>query len=210
MITVTTRPFTYEEIKQQAKLRPSAYKRIEAFILKVVFTVFGLLIPLLLYDHFSPVPSHIQATLVIAMVVTAIILAFWFPRKWKGSDINKTSNIHSIQAEVIHVRTSRAIKREDPEDFGVAYYLEVIDNGKAKTLYLWGQYLDVLVYEGKFPNTEFEFIRENGSDEFVEFKTLGKYFKEENSLPAFGEETWKSGKYPSNGQILEQTLDEIK
>ena len=94
-------------------------------------------------------------------------------------------------------------------NFGVAFYLAVVDKGQPKTLFLWGQYLDELEYEKKFPNTEFEFIRNVDSDEFIDFKTSGKYFKEEKVLPGFDKEVWKSGQYPINGQLLDQSIDTI-
>ncbi|MEO7990566.1 MAG: hypothetical protein ABI663_13555 [Chryseolinea sp.] len=212
MITITTRPFTDEEIKRQTKQLPSVYKRFEGFVMKFIFIVLALDIPLLAYDHFSPVASKIQAVYCIVMVVVALLLTFWITKKWEGGlSINKyISDINSGQAEVIHVTTTRAIKREDAEDFGVAYYIDILDNGLPRTLFLWGQYLDELEHDKTFPNTEFEFIRKKGSDEFIDFKTLGQYFKEEKTLPPFNKPVWDSGTFPVNGQILEQTIDQIK
>jgi hypothetical protein len=180
--------------------------------MKLIFIVLVLDIPLLVYDQFAPVASQTQAVYLIIMVVVALLLTFWITKKWQGGlSINKyISDINVGQAEVIHVTTTRAIKRKDAEDFGVAYYVEVLDNGQPKTLFLWGQYLDELEYDKTFPNTEFEFIRKKGSDEFIDFKALGQHFKEEKTLPPFDKATWDSGAYPVNGQILEQTIDEIK
>ncbi|SKC88834.1 hypothetical protein [Ohtaekwangia koreensis] len=212
MITITTRPFTDKEIKRQTKQLPSVYKRVEGFVMKFIFIVLVLDIPLLVYDHFSPVASQTQAAYCIVMVVVALLLTFWITKRWEGGlSINKyISNINSEQAEVIHVTTTRAIKREDAEDFGVAYYIDVLDKGVPKTLFLWGQYLDELEYDKRFPNTEFEIIRKKGSDEFIDFKTLGQYFKEEKTLPPFDKPVWDSGTFPVNGQILDQTIDQIK
>jgi hypothetical protein len=212
MITYTTRPFTDEEIKRQTNQLPSVYKRFEGFVMKLIFVVLALDVPLLVYDRFSPVASQIQAVYCIVMLVVALFLTFWITKKWEGGlSTNKYIwDIKSGQAEVVHVTTARAIKREDPEDFGIAYYVEIFDNGQAKTLFLWGQYLDVLESDETFPNTEFEFIRKKGSDEFIDFKTLGQHFIEEKTLPPFDKSTWDNGAYPVNGQILEQTIDEIK
>jgi hypothetical protein len=51
--------------------------------------------------------------------------------------------------------------------------------------------------------------RKKGSDEFISFTTLGQYFEEEKSLPPFDKKTWESGVFPVNGQMIDQTIDEI-
>ncbi len=211
MITITTRPFTTAEKKQQIKQLPGVYQRFEGFVMKLIFIAFVLIIPLLVYDHFTPVPSQIQAVYCIAIVIVALVLTFLITKKWEGGLSNQphVSEINTGQAELVHVKTTRAIKREDPEDFGVAFYLEVFDNGQPKTLFLWGQYLDELIHDKNFPNTEFEFLRKKGSDEFISFTILGQYFEEEKSLPPFDKATWDNGTFPVNGQMIDQTFDEI-
>lgn len=211
MITITIRPFTEAEKKQQIEQLPSIYKRFEGFVIKLIFIVFALTIPLLIYDHLRPEPSQTKAVYCMIILVVALLLTFRITIKWEGGLSNQPhiSEINTAQAEHVHVKTTKAIKREDPEDFGVAFYLEVFDNGHPKTLFLWGQYLDELVYDKDFPNTEFEFVRKKGSDEFISFKTLGQYFEEEKSLPPFDKKTWESGIYPLNGHILDQTIDQI-
>ena len=211
MITTTIRKPTQDETQGQIKRLPSVYKRFENFVLKLIGVVFVLLAPLLIYDHFNPVPSDTQAIYCIAIVILALLIVFWVTKKFEGGLTNskQIDNIKSRQVEVVKVQTTRAIKREDFEDFGVAFYLAVVDKGQAKTLFLWGQYLDKLEYEKTFPNTEFEFIRNVGSDEFIDFKTSGQHFIEEKTLPAFDREVWKSGLYPVNGQLLDHSIDEI-
>ena len=170
-----------------------------------------LLIPLLTYDHFNPVASDTQAIYCIVIIFLAVVIALWLTKKFEGglSNAKQIDKIQTGQVEVVKVQTTRAIKREDFEDFGIAYYISVTDNGQQKTLFLWGQYLDELEFEKTFPNTEFEFIRKIGSDEFIDFKTSGQYFIEEKTLPAFDKEVWKGGAYPVNGQLLDKTIDEI-
>ena len=211
MITKTIRPFTEAEKKQQIQQLPSVYKRFEGFVMKLIFIVFALTIPLLVYDHFVPLSSQTQAVYCIAIVIIAILLTYWITIKWEGGFSNQAhiSEINTAQAEHVHVKTTKAIKREDPEDFGVAFYLEVFDKGHPKTLFLWGQYLDELVYDKSFPNTEFEFVRKKGSDEFISFKPLGQYFEEEKTLPPFDKATWDNGTFPANGQMIDQTIDQI-
>lgn len=211
MISTTIRKPTEDETQGQIKRLPSVYKRFENFVLKLLGVVFVLLAPLLIYDHFNPIPSDTQAIYCIAIVILALLIAFWVTKKFEGGLTNskQIDDIKSRQVEVVKVQTTRAIKREDFEDFGIAFYLAVVDKGQPKTLFLWGQYLDELEYEKTFPNTAFEFIRNVGSDEFIYFKTSGQYFIEEKTLPAFGREVWKSGLHPVNGQLLDHSIDEI-
>jgi hypothetical protein len=211
VIISTIRKPTQDEIKEQNKRLPSVYKRIENFVLKLIVVILVLIAPLLIYGHHNPVTSDTQAIYCIAIIIFAILIVFWITKKFEGGLTNskQIDNIKSEQIEVVKVQTTRAIKRTDAEDFGVAFYLAVVYNGQPKTLFLWGQYLAELEYDKTFPNTEFEFIRKVGSDEFLDFKTSGKYFTEEKVLPAFDKELWKSGIYPANGQLLDLTIDEI-
>jgi hypothetical protein len=117
--------------------------------------------------------------------------------------------INSGMLEVLHVRTNRAIKREDPEDYGVAFYIDVVDDTKRKTLYLWGQHLDDLEYDNAFPNTEFVVTRRVDIKETIDIKLLGKPFRPEKTLPPFDKDIWKSGKYPADGELLDIRIDEV-
>ncbi len=211
MITSTIRELTQNEKNQQIKQLPSLYKRFENFVLKFIVVVMILLAPLLIYDHFKPVASDTQAIYCIAIIALAIGITIGVTKKFEGgfSNSKQIDKIQTGKVEVVRVQTTRAIKREDFEDFGIAYYVSVTDKGQPKTLFLWGQYLDVLEYEKTFPNTDFEFIRQIGSKEFIDFKTSGQYFIEEKTLPPFDKEIWKSGVYPVNGQLLDISIDEI-
>ena len=211
MITTTIRNLTQDEKQGQIKRLPGVYKRFENFVLKFIFIALVLVAPLLIYDHYNPVASDTQAVYCIVIIILAILITFWISKKFEGGLTNskQIKEIQTGQVEVVKVQTTRAIKRRDFEDFGIAFYISVVDDGRLKTLFLWGQYLDILEYEKTFPNTEFEFIRKVGSDEFIDFKTSGQYFVEEKVLPAFDKEVWKSGAYPVNGELLDKTIDEI-
>lgn len=179
--------------------------------MKLIPVVFVLLAPVLIYDKYFPVPSNIQAVYCILIVILAIGITIWLTKKWEGglSNAKQIAEIENSVVEVIRIKTARAIEREDFEDFGPAYYLEVFENGQPKTLFLWGQYFDVLE-ENSFPNTEFEYIRVKRNGEFIEFVTLGKHFQPERILPPFSKEVWKNDSCPYDGQILDLPLDEIK
>lgn len=209
MITSTIRNPTEDEKNKQLKLLPNAYHRFESFILTFICIMGISITPLLMYDHYRPVESIIQGIYCIIACVASLVISYWLRQKLDGDfSYNKqVAKIQSLQVEAVKVKTQRAIKREDYEDFGSAYYIEVTDNGQPKTLYLWGQYLDELAYKNLFPSTEFEFIRNIGSNVFIEFKITGHYFREEKILPPFPKEVWKKGIYPANGQLLDQVID---
>ena len=174
----------------------------------MLFVLFAFLFPVLAYDHFNPIPSNTQAIYCIVVVIVSFLIT-WQIKKRHGNGLSNNKVITAIQSqqlEEVVVNTDRAIKREDYEDFGIAYYIDVVHEGERKTLFMWGQYLDILE---NFPNTAFTFVRKPGNDEFIDFKITGQYFKEEKTLPAFGKEIWDSGNFPVNGQLLQQAIDTI-
>jgi hypothetical protein len=212
VINSTIRELTKVEKQQQGKKSAGLFQQIEEIAFIFIFIVLVLLAPLLIYDSIHPVASSVQAIYCIAIIIIALSIIYWIKKKHTGR-FGYKKNIDSVnpnQVEVVRVKTTRAIKREDFEDFGLAYYIDVVDKERRKTLFLWGQYLDILEAENSFPNTEFEFIRKIGSEEFLDFKTFGQHFTEEKTLPAFDKEKWKSGIYPVNGELLENTIDEIQ
>jgi len=205
MITFSTREISNEEKALLAKRSPSLYKRIEEYVMMFIGIMIVLLLPLLLIDKYVHVSAGAQAVSCICMLVLTFFVIRYIRRKY-GVPAKKRDEINLV--EVIRVNTARAIKREDPEDFGTAYYLDVTHNGQKKVLYLWGQYLDELE-ENTFPNSSFEIAREKDSEEFINFQLLGHYFIEEKVLPPFDAEVWKNGNYPVNGQLLNICIDEI-
>jgi hypothetical protein len=107
---------------------------VESFIMKMLLPLLLLLLPLLIIDHYQPIPSKTQAIYCIIIVLLSIFITWWLTKRMgrgacKRKLIEDADNMQ-MQVEVVTVKTSRAIKREDPEDFGVAYYLDVIENGK--------------------------------------------------------------------------------
>lgn len=208
MITITTRNATPKEIQELTPQLPGRYKRFENFMMGYIVVVAILLIPMLAYDRYRPVASNTQAVYCIIILVVSFFVTRWFRNRVEGKTVTPPVIDANFRVEAIRVKTNRAIKREDPEDFGVAYYIDITHNGQQKVLYLWGQYLDMLE-DHEFPNTEFEIIRKPGSDEFIDFIPLGTYFKEEKVLPPFDKAVWNSGSYPVNGQILNQRIDEV-
>lgn len=206
MIKITVRPLTDDEAKLLNERKPSLYKVVEEYALFFIGIYVVLLIPLLLTDHFISISSDLQFIVCIVLFFLTAFIVQRISKKYRSSN-NKAFESKKV-AEVLHVKTNRAIEREDIEDFGSAFYLEVEDGGKRKTLFLWGQYLDD-VAENRFPNSEFELIRKADTKEFINLKLLGNYFKPEKILPAFDKELWKSGRTHEDGQIVNSPIDEI-
>jgi hypothetical protein len=152
MIATTIRPYSEAEKQQLIAQLPSRYKRFENFVMTLIFALGALLLPFLMFDKYFHFNSITQIIFCVVAIAISVIVS-----QRITSHKNKRDAIKSIlagQVEATHVKTSRAIERKDPEDFGVAFYLEVLDNSKAKVLYLQGQYLDE-IEEGLFPATRF-------------------------------------------------------
>jgi hypothetical protein len=208
MITFRYRDITPEDTRKALLKRPRLDKRIENFVMMSVLIIVLLLSPLFVIDHFKPVAPHTQAVFCVIVVAAGLSIAARMDRP-RLVPKRATKDKFPGKVEMITVQTSRAIKREDAEDFGISFYAEVTDNGQKKTLYLWGQYLDELESSKQFPNTALEITRLPGHEEFIEFKVAGEYFKEEKTLPAFTKEQWQKAGYPANGQLLNVSIDSI-
>ena len=212
MIKITTRNLTKKEWKKlNNDIISSRIGDIENFILTfVLFALVGLLFFFIPFSFFS-IPDNIQGWCALAIIIGAFIFSLKYYSKFKKETrIENQMPLKKVNAEIVNVKTKKAIKRKDPEDFGVAFYIDVKDsNNKSKTLFLWGQYLDFLVYDKKFPNTEFNIIRRSDTKQTMDIEVLGDYFKPEKTLPPFSNEVWASGEIPKDGEILNTSIDEI-
>ncbi|MGB6034911.1 MAG: hypothetical protein WBG42_01495 [Cryomorphaceae bacterium] len=173
--------------------------------MKLIAALMVLLIPFLIIDKFFPVPSQTEEIIVIILLTISIAVTIYWTKRDPVIAFEKQSK-ETNELEIIHCRTNRAIKREDPEDFGVSYYLDTEDG---RTLFLQGQYLDLLEYE-QFPNTEFELIRTKTTKELIDFKVKGKYFAPERTLEPFTKDDYKKGLVAEDGAILDIEFEKIK
>lgn len=209
MITITTRPYSESE---KASFKPSKYRGIEHLILMFAGILMVMLLPFLALDHFFHLPFVNQAWFIILLLIADASIIITFIKKQRKR-VPKKTNIDDKIVEILHVKTNRAVRREDPEDFGAAFYLDVYHQGKQKTLFLWGQYLDILDRgddgPGSFPNTEFELMRDSETRRFIDIRLLGTSFESERTLPAFEKKIWQTGAYPQDGDLLDQSIDEI-
>ena len=205
MIKIYHRDTNQQEFQELAARQPSTWTKIERFSMKLIATTMVLLIPFLIIDKFFPVPSQTEGIIVIVLLLISITVTIYWTRKDPEIAFEKQSK-ETNEIEIIHCNTSRAIKREDPEDFGVSFYLDTEDG---RTLFLQGQYLDMLEYE-QFPNTEFELIRTKNTKELIDFKVKGRYFEPERTLEPFTKDDYKKGIVPEDGAILDIEFEKIK
>lgn len=209
MIISTKRKLTAKELKQlKRQKRGEIYSTIESSVLAYIFITSVLLLPLLYIDKHYPVPSWIQGITSIVILIIAFFITyriFWnAPFFWYYPN---EKSLAKVEAEILYVKTTRAIMREDPEDFGPAFYFDIREaDSQPKVLFLWGQYL----YEESFPNTEFEIIRRSDTKQLINLITHGDYFEPERTLPPFSDEIFSQGTYPEDGTILDKNLDTIR
>jgi hypothetical protein len=211
MLTIYTRPFSDEEIKIIEGPPPSRASRIERIVTPSAVVSMMLFAVVWMTKYRLKFSDETETILLIAVAITSILLVIFVRAKFIDP-ARKKKLLEKIagQADVMHIVTNRAIERKDPEDFGVAFYFDVLVNNERKTLYLWGQYLDMLVFDQLFPNTEFEIVHSRLNKKIIDLKVMGKHFLPEKVLPPFSKEVWETGKFPGDGQLLDITIDEVK
>ncbi|GAA4062615.1 hypothetical protein GCM10022389_03970 [Flavobacterium cheonanense] len=112
------------------------------------------------------------------------------------------------KAQVLNIETEKVIKRAETYDLGSGFYIKVSEN---ETLYLQGQYYDELQYSRKFPNTNFEIVRSNlTQNELIAIYSFGKYLKPEKKLKPFTKEQYEKNEVDYDGDLLNIPIDEIK
>jgi len=210
MLIISERELTKDEKKDIVRTKQSG--KFDFVGLCFVIFFFAMLVQAFLFivvDRIYPLSKNEEKTAFFISLLISLI--FTIRSAIKFLDESKKSEerpLSEIRAETTEVKTSRAIKREDPEDFGIAFYLDVVDKGKRKTLFLWGQYLDVLEYDQQFPNTHFEITRRSDTKWLMDIKVLGSYFEPEKVLSAFKDQKWED--LPEDGDLLEIEIEEIK
>lgn len=206
MIEIYHREINKQEFRELASRQPSTWKKIERFSMRLIAVMMVLLIPFLIIDKFFQVQSHTEGIIVMGLLIIAVIVTIYWTKGDPVIAFEKQSSKTS-EIEIIHCTTKRAIKREDTEDFGVSFYLDTEDG---RTLFLQGQYLDMLESDKQFPNSEFELVRTKTTKEFIDFKIKGNFFEPEKLLKAFSKDDYEKGIVPEDGEVLEIEFDKIK
>lgn len=207
MIKTITRTLTPKEKKEirQSKLS-DMWWNFENFttsfiiIAMVLFTIFSYI------KVYFKLIGNVELLFVIFTVVSSLILNLVFHYYLlKDFPLAKKTPIKDIKAEVTIIQSKRAIEREDPEDFGPSFYLEIKEGITTKTIFLWGQYL----YCAKVPNTYIEITRRNDTKEILDIKTKGIYFPPEKTIPSFSDADWIADTFHKDGEIINLSLEEI-
>lgn len=208
-ITYKNRPITKKEIESLKTRKSSFMDRVESYGIKLIGFYFFLFISFQLFKKFIYDPSpKIENYIVIAMVILTVLLSIFMMKKMNDFAYEKIINedIDNGIIEILNIKTNIAIKRKDPEDFGIGFYLK-LDN--QKTLYLTGQLYDILEYEKKIPATEFEIIRTMKNKIFIDINVKGEYFKPIRVLEPFTDEQYENDETHYDGQILNISIEHI-
>jgi hypothetical protein len=208
-ITYKKRPITKEEINSLKARKSSFMDKVESFGIKLIGFYFLLFIFYQLFKKLIYDPSpKIENFLVIAMVILAIGFSIFMMKKLGDSSYDKIieEEIDNGMVEILIIKTNKSVKRKDPEDFGIGFYLKL---NNQKTLYLTGQLYDILEYERKIPSTEFEIIRTLKNKIFIDIRVKGNYFTPSNVIEPFTDEQYNNDETHYDGQILNIPIEEI-
>lgn len=167
--------------------------------------------PFLLFEKFvQKVSSENQLVILIPILMISItIVIYWMNKNGEIGWNKKVENeIKYGKAQVLNIETEKVIKRAETYDLGSGFYIKVSEN---ETLYLQGQYYDELQYSRKFPNTNFEIVRSNlTQNELIAIYSFGKYLKPEKKLKPFTKEQYEKNEVDYDGDLLNIPIDEIK
>ena len=179
--------------------------------MKMIGIIIVLLSPLLLYEKFvDKVSSEKQLFILIPLIIISVgIVIYWMNKNGEiGWNKKVESEINSGKAQVLKIETEKVFKRKETYDLGSGFYIKISEN---ETLYLQGQYYDELQYSKKFPNTDFEIVKTNlTNNEIITLNTFGKYLKPEKKLKAFTKEQFEKDEVHYDGDLLNIKIDEIK
>lgn len=209
MLRIEKRKVNQKEVEAIKAGQLKWSEKAERFILIFIGSTLCLLLPFLWYDKRYPVDSTTEGLIMIPLLSLSILISILIYRWVDKMESISNIPINSVVVEVFTVQTDCAIQREDPEDFGIAFYLSVQYQGKQQWLFLWGQYLDELCYEKAFPNTSFELVRRVDSKAILDITLKGEYFEPEKIVPAFSREIWKNDTHEVDGDILDKSKEEI-
>ncbi|MCA6408301.1 MAG: hypothetical protein IM574_08720 [Cytophagales bacterium] len=205
MIEIIERPLTIDE-KGTLEKQYGTFDQKAGKVVSIFFVAFVIcLLPLLAIDKYLvDVPSNIELLAFIPMIIVSAFATYKIYKFESDGFKLAKEDLDSGTVTVYNIKTSRVFEREDPEDFGPHYYIDLGTDGDCKTLFIWGQYL----MDFTFPCTEFELVKTKRGL-VIDLIPGGQYLKPERTLKAYSMKDYKEGKVPDDGQLLKITLDEI-
>jgi hypothetical protein len=207
----TERKYNLEEINMLKSRKYSPWQHFENFGVKLVGIIMVFLTPLWLYDKFvDNVSSQKQLFILIPLIIISVVIViYWMYKNGEMSWNTKVEDeIKNGKAQVWKIETKKVFKRKETYDLGSGFYIKIAEN---QTLYLQGQYYDELHCSKKFPNTDFEIVKTNlTNNEIITLTTFGKYLKPEKKLKPFTKEQFEKNEVHYDGDLLNIKIDEIK
>ena len=207
MLSIKKRRISKEEFLQLQSQEPRFWDNFERFTLLLIVSTFLLLMPFLWYDKRYPVPPSTELLILIPLLILAVFIVLFLHRwiaKVEGPSYSASPN---LSVEEWHIKSKRVIHREDIEDFGPAYYFQVMHEGKEQWLFLWGQYFYDYDEKYDFPNTAFTIVRRADNQSVLGIKVHGEALAIEKSLPPFPKKAWRAGKTEEDGDLLLEIPD---
>ncbi|HEX2188263.1 MAG TPA: hypothetical protein VHG51_05160 [Longimicrobiaceae bacterium] len=111
------------------------------------------------------------------------------------------------RVEETRVRARDAIRVEESEDEGSAFYL-LLEDGRV--LFLAGQYLYDEEEDGRFPCTEFVLVRTPLTRLVLDLRCTGAPLPPCGVRPPFTAEEFRADRVPEDGAVLETDFDRLR
>ena len=212
----TRRPLTADETRDLRRLcsRKDELTNDVVSTLFVFMLVFG--VGTLLVRWISGPPGGATLAVLAAIAASLALWALVTVRRGIGRVLAQARSQYARdlaagQAECSTYEVVDALRVEEAEDEGSAYYLKLADG---RVLFLAGQYLyeyeagedeDEKSTPARFPCRRFTLARAPESRLFFDLTDLGAPFPPSGTLPAFTTDEHRAGSVPRDGAVL--TLD---
>ncbi len=207
---ISFRPYTDKE-KVYLRNLASSDSGIWVSLINVVFVfsvVFFICYAIIYMTHLPKTPwIGISAVFGLACGLSLVTYMRLFVRKGAYYFEKVSQDLSNGKAEIRTYQILDAIKREEYEDEGIHFYLE-LSNGSV--LFLSGQYLYEPDGSHRFPSAEVQITRAPISNIVFDFKCSGKYFAPTAILPPFSVNTIKNGLVPEDGEVLNIDFENVR
>jgi len=212
----TRRPLTARETRDLRRLSGRADELLNdaASTLLMFMIVYG--VGALLLTWLSGPPRGVTLGVLVAIAASIALGACLSVRRGIGRQLARSRSLHTRdlaagQAECTTFEVKDALRVEEAEDEGSAYYLKLADG---RVLFLSGQYLyeyeeseaeDGQPIPARFPCRRFTLARGPESRLFLDLEVHGEPFPPSEELLPFTTEEHRAGIVPEDGAVL--TLD---